>query len=458
MLFSSPIYLAFFAAYMLAHFLAPTQLRLPIVIIGGTIFYAYWEPIYVWVPHALMLIAYAGTLWMDSADGERERQTRLTLTVVALLLPLAFFKYTNFVFRQITGEDTRILDLSLPLGISFVTFTLIAYVADVFRRHFRVERRLAMLAGYVIFFPHLIAGPILRPHELIPQLEKLKAFALRRVAPALAIFSVGLVKKLVFADPISNAIEPIFADPAAHSGLDALFAMYGFSLQIYCDFSGYTDMAIGSALLLGVHLPNNFARPYLARSITEFWHRWHITLSHWLRDYLYIPLGGNRRGFRRQLGAILITMLLGGLWHGANWTFVAWGALHGVAVSAAHALRRLAPGFRMPAWLAIILTFHFVTVAWVFFRAADFGRALDILNGLFTRSWGDVSAFASAQAFPLFLFVVFAFLCRWDDHRRIKIVARRLAAPVLWPVLAAMWALAITISTGSSAAFIYFEF
>lgn len=461
MLFSSPVYFGFFAVYLLIHFLVPQRFRLLVVIVGGTVFYSYWKWTYTWVPHALMLMAYGGALWMDRAADETGRRRRMIATIVALLIPLIFFKYTDFLYRLVIGESdpsVKILDLPLPLGISFVTFSLIAYVVDVFARRFRIEERVQMLAAYVIFFPHLIAGPILRPHELIPQLDRLRSFARRRILPALAIFSVGLVKKLVFADPISQAISPVFANPTAYSGIENLFAMYGFSLQIYCDFSGYTDMAIGSALLLGVHLPNNFSRPYLARSIADFWHRWHITLSHWLRDYLYIPLGGNRRGFPRQIGAILVTMVLGGLWHGANWTFVVWGALHGAGVAVGHAIRRIMPGFRLPGWLGLLLTFHFVTVAWVFFRAPDFATATQVLAAPFVQGWGDISGFAAAQAYPLFLFAAFIALCRYDDNRLVKAAARRLPKPVVWPAIAAMWALAITISTGSSAAFIYFEF
>lgn len=461
MLFSSPIYFGFFAIYLLVHFLVPRRFRLLVVIAGGTIFYGYWEPLYTWVPYALMLMAYGGALWMDRAANEAGRRRRMIAAVAALLLPLLFFKYTDFLYRLAIGESdpsVKVLNLPLPLGISFVTFTLIAYVVDAFARRFRVEERMQMLAAYVIFFPHLIAGPILRPHELIPQLERLRGFARRRVLPALALFSVGLVKKLVFADPISQAISPIYVDPSAHGALENLFAMYGFSLQIYCDFSGYTDMAIGSALLLGVHLPSNFSRPYLARSIIAFWHRWHITLSHWLRDYLYIPLGGNRHGFPRQIGAILVTMVLGGLWHGANWTFVVWGALHGMGVAAGHAIRRAVPGFRLPGWLALFLTFHFVTLAWVFFRSPDFATAIQMLRAPFVQGWGDAGAFAATQAYPLLLFAIFAALCRYDDNRLVKAAARRLPKPVVWPAIAALWMLAITVSTGSSAAFIYFEF
>jgi len=311
----------------------------------------------------------------------------------------------------------------------------------------------------VLFFPHLIAGPILRPHELIPQL-KLPRFASRRVLlAALAIFSVGLVKKLVFADQIAIAVDNVYAAPEAASQLEHLLAIYGFSLQIYCDFSGYTDMAIGLAMAIGVRLPNNFNSPYVARSIGEFWRRWHITLSHWLRDYLYIPLGGSRRGPTRQAAAVMITMTLGGLWHGAAWTFVIWGVCHGIGVAASHAARRLLPaGLRPPGWLSVLVTFHVVTALWIFFRAPDIATAGAVARGALFGPAADIGAYVEAHAFHLLLLVVFLFAHRFDDHRRIRVFARRSPAALYWPVVALLWVLAIAISTGSSAKFIYFDF
>src|SRR6185437_9531767 len=205
----------------------------------------------------------------------------------------------------------------LPLGISFVTFTLTAYVVDVYRGRFRVERNLVKMRGYVLFFPHLIAGPILRPHELLPQLGHLRRALGARFTLGVALFAIGLVKKVIFADTISVLVDHVYHESGVVSGWEYLLAVHGFSMQIYCDFSGYTDMAIGLAYILRIRLPTNFRRPYISSSIVEFWRRWHITLSFWLRDYLYIPLGGNRQGRSRQMLNLLITMVLGGLWHGA---------------------------------------------------------------------------------------------------------------------------------------------
>jgi alginate O-acetyltransferase complex protein AlgI len=220
-------------------------------------------------------------------------------------------------------------------------------------------------------------------------------------------------------------------------------------------------MAIGLAMLLGVRLPNNFRQPYCADSIVQFWRRWHMTLSFWLRDYLYIPLGGNRHGRLHEIRNIVITMALGGLWHGASWNFVIWGLLHGIGVSAVHSARKIARWTwldRVPRWVGVLLTFHFVTLAWVFFRAPTFGRAVDIMTAVPAGNWAGATQYLSAHVFEILLMVIFFALHRFDDNRRVRIAAARLRPEILWPVLLALWALAITVSQGSSAKFIYFDF
>jgi alginate O-acetyltransferase complex protein AlgI len=271
----------------------------------------------------------------------------------------------------------------LPIGISFFTFQAISYVVDVYRG----ETRAAPLVEVAIlqaFFPHLVAGPIVRAEELLPQLRTPRDPREVLAGPGLFLIAGGLVKKTVVADELArNVVDPVFNDPSAHSGLEVMLAIYGFAAQIYCDFSGYTDMAIGVALLLGFQLPQNFNRPYLALSLQDFWRRWHMTLSRWLRDYLYIPLGGNRGGERRTYRNLMLTMLLGGLWHGAAWTFVIWGGIHGAALSLERWVRGRWSGFRMPAWLAWLITFHVVCLAWVFFRSPDLSTAFAMLGGVF---------------------------------------------------------------------------
>ena len=451
MLFSSPVFFVFFAVYYAAHrLLQQSRWQIWLVVVGGAVFYAWWLPAYLPIPILLTTVGFFGALWVMAKTPASS--ARLVGALVMLVLPLLVFKYTNFIAAQL-GVTAKIVDLPLPLGISFITFTLIAYVVDVAKGQFPVERRFSMLAGYVLFFPHLIAGPILRPHELLPQLHRVRKL---KALPGVAIFSFGLFKKLVVADQIAIAIDPIFADPAAHSALAAWLAIYGFAVQIYCDFSGYTDMAVGLAILLGVKLPTNFRQPYAAVSIVDFWRRWHITLSHWLRDYLYIPMGGNRFGRMRRAGAVLATMIIGGLWHGANWTFVIWGVMHGVAVAAVQILGK--NQLRLPRWLGISLTFHFVALAWVFFRAKDLQTALALLGQAFSGSLNDVAGFLTRNAFVVLLIVASLALHRLDDHGRVRAMTRYWPLPVVLAVLFMVWLLAMTISAGSSAAFIYFDF
>ena len=433
-------------------------------------FYAWWRVDYVWLPYLLTLIGWAGTIWIDLSADAKTRKRRLVIVISMLFMPLLIVKYANFFLTNIfaimpggfpaPGEMTS-FRFALPLGISFITFTITAYVVDTYRSKFPVEKKLQKLLAYVLFFPHLIAGPILRPNELLPQFSHWTRAIDARFTLGISLFAIGLTKKLVFADVIAGSVDHVFTSTAQQlSGWEYLLAIHGFSVQIYCDFSGYTDMAIGIAYILRIRLPMNFRQPYTARSIVDFWRRWHITLSSWLRDYLYIPLGGNRNGEGRRLLNLMTTMVLGGLWHGAAWTFVIWGALHGTALVAVHLLRARLLRWKIvvPVWLATISTFYFVTFAWVYFRAPDIATAHRILRGPFTTSWDNFRTFAATYAFELVLLLIFFVTHRYDAHSRVRIAVRTWNKGILWPVIVAMFALAITVSQGSSAKFIYFEF
>jgi D-alanyl-lipoteichoic acid acyltransferase DltB (MBOAT superfamily) len=300
---------------------------------------------------------------------------------------LAVFKFTGFFVDSMDdalnsiglGSTLPLVQVVLPIGISFFTFQAISYVVDVYRGD-TPAASLGDVAILQAFFPHLVAGPIVRANELIPQLHAPRDPRAVLAGPGVFLIAGGLVKKTVVADELARrVVDPVFNDPASHSGPEVVLAIYGFAAQIYCDFSGYTDMAIGLALLLGFVLPQNFDRPYLAASLREFWHRWHMTLSRWLRDYLYIPLGGNRKGERRTYANLMATMLIGGLWHGAAWTFVAWGGIHGAALAVERRLRELGVP-RLPTVAAWLVTFNVVCFAWVFFRAPDLGTAFEVLG------------------------------------------------------------------------------
>ena len=398
------------------------------------------------------------------SPSQPTRKRALIAAVTFDLGLLAVFKYLGFFVSEMDGalesiglgSPLPLVQIVLPIGISFFTFQAISYVVDVYRG----ETRAASLVDVAIlqaFFPHLVAGPIVRAHELLPQLRTPRDPRTVLAGPAIFLIAGGLLKKTVIADELARrVVDPVYSDPAAHSAAELTLAFYGFAAQIYCDFSGYTDMAIGLALLLGYQLPQNFNRPYMALSLQDFWRRWHMTLSRWLRDYLYIPLGGNRGGRRRTYRNVMLTMLLGGLWHGAAWTFVLWGGIHGAALSAERWARERFGGFRMPALAAWLVTFHVVCVAWVFFRAPDLGTAFDVLGGL------GLSGPAPLVTLPLVLLVVAAVAIqalppRWWRTAEAWLVARPVAVQGLL-VGSVIVAADAAVGQEGVAPFIYFQF
>jgi alginate O-acetyltransferase complex protein AlgI len=469
MLFSELPFFIFFIGYFALHLVIPPRFRIWLIIVGSTIFYGWWRVDYAWLPFAMTAIAWTGVWFITRTSEPKQRKLRLIATICVLFAPLAIVKYAYFLTHDVLGllpvtartlGDVSFLKFALPLGISFVTFTLTAYVVDTYTGLYKGDSRFSTLLGYVLFFPHLIAGPILRPNELMSQLRDKRRALDARFALGIALFTLGLVKKLIFADTIGEVVDSVFRPGAVASGGEYLLAIYGFSMQIYCDFSGYTDMAIGLAYLLRIRLPTNFNRPYISASPVEFWRRWHITLSHWLRDYLYIPLGGNRLGQARQVANLMITMVLGGLWHGANWSFLIWGFIHGVGLTASHLLK--APmrraGVVVPHWLAVLLTFHFVTIAWIFFRAPDLAIVHQVATGPFTAPWGNIGDFVSRNMFALLLLAIFYATHRYDRHARLRLMLRSANMGVVSAVIICMWILAITLRQGSSSKFIYFDF
>jgi len=352
---------------------------------------------------AVTLIAHVGAVTVQRCGDERRRRLAMVASVAALLGVLGWFKYYGFVAVNVdnffhalgSGRLMPLLAVTLPVGVSFFTFMALSYVIDVYRRQIEPARAID-LAVYLSFFPHLVAGPIVRGGELLPQIRRRRDPARIDFGRAAWLVAAGLFKKVVISSYIDSAIvTPVFSAPHQHSALEILFATYGFAVQIYADFSGYTDIAIGLAMFLGFRFPDNFDRPYTARSLQDFWRRWHMTLSRWLRDYLYIPLGGGR-GSRWQVARnIMITMILGGLWHGAAWTFVAWGAIHGSGQVVGHLRRsnRLARGLdplpdgRRRVVVQRLATFHIVCLGWIFFRADSFSTATTLIGRLFT-AWG----------------------------------------------------------------------
>jgi alginate O-acetyltransferase complex protein AlgI len=376
------------------------------VLVGASLFfYGAWRPVYLLLFAASVAVNFALGLRME--DPLRRRGIG-TFGVALNLAVLCYFKYTNFIFdslNTLTGAPLPFVNIILPLGISFFTFQQIAYLVDVMRGA-KVERDIVSYTLFVSFFPHLIAGPLVHHAEMIPQFKRGRTGRSAVLAArGLAIFAAGLFKKVVIADNLAQFVSPVFAHLDAGGGVTtswAWLATLAYTLQIYFDFSGYSDMAIGLALLFGIRLPVNFRSPYQATSIIEFWRRWHVTLSRFLRDYLYIPLGGNRLGEQRRYINLLVTMLLGGLWHGAGWNFLVWGGLHGIYLCINH-LWRGWRGSKPQASIAGLMvkgpcwaiTFFAVVIAWVFFRAKTAAGAWQMLQGLLGAEAGS-SAYASS--------------------------------------------------------------
>jgi alginate O-acetyltransferase complex protein AlgI len=360
-------------------------------------FYGYWKLRLLWVVLISVIVNYGMSFLIERQAQASRRAAALAVAVGANLVTLAIYKYANFsidIVNDIAGLKIPAAHITLPLGISFFTFTQIAYLADVYGGY-KTERSFTKYLLFVTYFPHLIAGPILHHSEMMPQFgaEKNRRFSSERTAIGLTVFAIGLFKKVVIADGFALIATPVFemANKSSIPTLDAWGGALAYSLQIYFDFSGYCDMAIGLSFMFGIVLPFNFDSPYKARSIVEFWKRWHITLSRFLRDYLYIPLGGNRYGVIRRNINLATTMLLGGLWHGAGWTFLIWGGLHGVFLVVNHAWSRVTrqtprlarlTGTAAYAAVALLLTQLAVVVAWVFFRADHIRAAQRILGGM----------------------------------------------------------------------------
>ena len=430
---------------------------------ASVVFYTRWSAPLVLLVVATALYDYGMALAIEAAPTARGRRARLVAAVVVPLGLLAYFKYTNFLVAQVwplfgASRPPPVFAIVLPLGISFYTFETIAYVIDVYRRRIPAERDIVNYALFLLFFPHLIAGPIVRPGQLLPQLRRGRALDWSRVEVGVRLFVLGMLKKAVVADQLALIVDPVFARPDSYATGTLWTAAVSYAVQIYCDFSGYSDMAIGAAHLLGITLPTNFRMPYFAANPAEFWRRWHITLSTWLRDYLYIPLGGNRHGTLMTYRNLLLTMLLGGLWHGAAWTFVVWGGYHGMLL----ALHRAIP---WPAWtgrpslrpLRVALTFLLVCVGWVFFRAASLGLAATMLARMFAPAAGlGLAPGVSALVAAILGTVLVAHLV--GTFADVPRLVRAVPAPILGTALAGGFLLAALLAPDTGGAFIYFQF
>jgi len=428
------------------------------ILAASFVFYGWWDWRFVFLLAASILVNQTLAVAIHRAEAVAARKALLGLAVAFDLGILAYFKYANFFLSSADNVlgTSWLANVTLPVGVSFYTFMAISYVVDTYRREL-VPTTLMRFAVFQAFFPHLVAGPIVRASELLPQLEQPRDP--RRVDTSRAFFLIvtGLFLKVVIANHLAtHVVDAVFAAPDRHSSLEVLVGVYGYAVQIFADFCGYTNIAIGVALLLGFEFPQNFASPYTAVSLQDFWRRWHMTLSRWLRDYLYIPLGGNRKGRILTYRNLLLTMLLGGLWHGAAWTFVVWGGIHGLGLAVERALG-WRPHTRAQQWLGRVITFHLVCLAWIFFRADSFSTARDVIVRLFD-AWGQSSPLVTTSVVLAILVGVVSQYFRPTAVASLLVGFRRL--PVLAQAACVAVALTVINTLGPTgvAPFIYFRF
>lgn len=385
MLFNSFAYAIFFPSTVALYFAIPHRWRWAWLLGASCLFYLAFIPAFIAILAFTIVIDYGSGLLIEQASGG-SRKAFLAASLVSNVLVLGTFKYFNFASETLTlllghlgiQVNLPLLTMVLPIGLSFHTFQSMSYTIEVYRGHIRAERHFGIFALYVMFFPQLVAGPIERPQNLLEQFRTPVTFNYDRAISGLQLMIWGLLKKVVIADSIATAVDRAFNAPSTCSASALVLAVYLFAIQIYCDFSGYSDIAIGSAQILGIRLMTNFERPYAADSLPDFWRRWHISLSTWFRDYVYVPLGGNRR---HRLRNLLVVFLVSGLWHGANWTFVVWGGLHAafMIVSTKRRPGTAIPSRRIARIAHVVLTFHLVALAWIFFRAATVPQALSFI-------------------------------------------------------------------------------
>jgi len=459
------LFLAFLAVYMLVY--KTERLRIYYVVAFSLYFYYKSSGLYFLLLILLTISDFNIARWMKNTVRQSSRRWLVVLSLTLNLGMLAYFKYTNFLFSSfydLIGKPFNPFNIFLPVGISFFTFQSLSYTIDVYRRNIEPLKRLSDYAFYLTFFPQMVAGPIVRAADFIPQIHKTPYVSKADFGRAIFLICAGLFKKAVISDYISlNFVDRIFDNPSLYTGLENLAGVYGYALQIYCDFSGYSDMAIGIALLLGYHLNINFDSPYQSASITEFWRRWHISLSSWLRDYLYIPLGGNRKGKFRTYVNLLVTMLLGGLWHGAALRFIIWGGLHGLMLAIEKFFKSIVkiPSGKFSHVLGVILTFHFVTFCWIFFRAADLATVGQILQQIVHNFHPEVLS-QFLQGYPLVsVLMVLGYLLHFMP-KKLEIMSEKYitASPFVLKVvyLSLVIFMVIQIKSSEIQPFIYFQF
>ena len=474
MFFDTPIYVVFLTLVVLAYWRMRWRQQNVFLLAASYIFYGWWDVRFLGLIAASTVVDFYCARAIHRSDAPAKRRALLVLSLVINLGFLAAFKYFNFFMDSFAAAlqalgfhqtPIAVLRILLPPGISFYTFQEVAYIVDVYNRKLEPADSLVDYALFISLFPHLIAGPIQRLSHLLPQVQSPRMFDSSRFFSGLVLILSGLFRKTVIADNCALLADAAFSGRMGPPNLAVVaIGTYAFAWQIYGDFSGYSDIARGSAQLLGFHFMVNFRQPYLATSLQDFWRRWHISLSSWLRDYLYIPLGGNRDGERRTYRNLMLTMLLGGLWHGANWTFVVWGGIHGAGLSIERAYHRLVGAdeqagdslVSVRAWVSRIVVFHLVCLAWIFFRAPSLHDAVVFLRGLMSWSWvpeyGIALRFLALFSAPLFVVDLF------NESRREEYLGESLPEMRRVALGVAMMLIVTLLAANQFNAFIYFRF
>lgn len=442
--------------------------RKVVLLVASYIFYGWWDWRFVFLLAQCSVVNYMLALAMESVAKERSRKIIMGVAVVFNLGVLGFFKYWGFFLSSLNdvllamgfARDLKIMSVLLPIGVSFFTFQGISYVTDVYRKQIKATTSILDMLLLTSFFPHLVAGPIVRASEFLPQLAAPADPARLRATRAFLLIGLGLFKKVVIAHYLAvELVNPVFESPSTYGTVDVLFAIYGYAVQIYCDFSAYSDIAIGLAFLFGFKFPKNFNQPYRSLSLQDFWRRWHMSLSSFLKDYLYIPLGGSRGGELLTYRNLFLTMVLGGLWHGAAWTFALWGVLHGGGLAVERFMKSYVGSINMSPvgkMVRLILVFHFVCLTWVFFNAESFGIALEYLSSL-----ANVSTASKVTTPFMLLLLGVGFAGQFLPHDlmdRIESGFGRIPLPVQAAALGMAVVVISAFGPGTLAPFIYFKF
>lgn len=461
MVFSSNIFLfAFLPLFLVCYYLTPWRAKSALILTFSWAFYAWWRPDFLALLVGVTAVSYAFALAIGASADPVQRRRLLSLGVTLNLLALGYFKYANFGIESFNAalgalgfKTVEFSHVLLPIGLSFYIFHAISYLIDIYRREAAPARNFVDFAAFIALFPHLVAGPVLRYHLLAEQFRS-RVHSFERFSRGCVVFMVGFCKKVLIADSVAPLVEAAFS-ASAPTLADAWLGAGAYTIQLFFDFSGYTDMAIGLALMIGFVFPENFNDPYISKSITEFWKRWHMSLSNWLREYLYISLGGNRKGPLRTYINLFLTMLLGGLWHGANWTFVLWGAWHGGILMLERYWEQRWGKSRLPAWLRVVKTMLLVIIGWVLFRATNFAGATRMFEGMLGFNGFGFSPGVEWQVTPdrlmiLLLGGVLVYAMPWLK-RQGGARLRYLLLPLF------LWAVA-TLSAQSFTPFLYFQF